>query len=431
MLSTDGWSVSSVGGMEETAHAPLSGGAEAPGSSAVRSRPRARTWTTDPAPDLLDFHRSIPGYAATRLVEVPALARELGVASVRVKEESARYGLPAFKMVGASYAVARALSARLGVTDRVLPFDELAARVEESGVSELVAATDGNHGRAVARTAALVGVPARILLPEGVSVEAIEGIRSEGAEATVLALPYDDVVARAAAEARTEGALLVQDTSWDGYEEIPAWIVEGYGTVLAETAAQIAEAGLPAPTLVTAPTGVGAFAEAVTRFARSGGFAARDGAGAGAQPQVLTVEPAAAPSLTASLMAGGPVSVATGHTIMAGLNCGTVAASSWPVLQAGVDLSTVVTDEAAAQAVRDLEALGVDAGPCGAASLAGVRLLRERGLLDDEDHVLLISTEGRAANPLPAQHRAGGTDSKVTDGRVTVGRESDFGEEEA
>lgn len=391
-------------------------------ASAVLSRPLARAWTTDPAPDLLDFHSSIPGYAATRLVELPALARELGVASVRVKEESARYGLPAFKMLGASYAIARALSARLGTADTVLPFDELAARVAETGVRELVAATDGNHGRAVARTAALVGLPARIFLPEGVSDEAVEGIRSEGAEAAVLAIAYDDVVARAAAEAQAEGSMLVQDTSWEGYEEIPAWIVEGYGTVLAEAAHQIAEAGFPAPTLVTAPTGVGAFAEAVTRFARSGGFAARDSTGAdeGVQPHVLTVEPVAAPSLAASLLAGGPVSVTTGHTIMAGLNCGTVAASSWPVLQAGVDLSAVVSDEAAAQAVRDLEAAGVDAGPCGAASLAGVRLLRERGLLDDDAHVLLISTEGRAANPLPAEHRAGGADS-----RESVGGESD------
>lgn len=408
--------------------------AEAPTTSAVRSRPAARAWTTDPAPQLLDFHRSIPGYAPTRLVELPALARELGAARVWVKEESARYGLPAFKMLGAGHAIARALSARLGA-EGVLPFDEIAARVEETGVRELVAATDGNHGRAVAHTAALVGMPARIFLPEGVSDEAIAGIRSEGAEATVLALPYDDVVAHAAQQGQAEGSLLVQDTSWEGYEEIPAWIVEGYGTVLAEAATQLVELGAPAPTLVTAPTGVGAFAEAVVRFSRSGGFAWGDGSergtvaegaeGAGCAegatdaasgadlekgPQVVTVEPVAAPSLIASLLADQPVSVNTGHTIMAGLNCGTVASSSWPVLRAGADLNAVVTDEQAAAAVRDLEALGVDSGPCGASSLAAVRVLRERGLLPEGSHILLISTEGRAANPLPEALRAGGSD---------------------
>ncbi|GAA4510163.1 pyridoxal-phosphate dependent enzyme [Brevibacterium yomogidense] len=400
--------------------------AQAPTTSAVLSRPAVRAWTTDPAPQLLDFHRSIPGYAATRLVELPALARELGAARVWVKEESARYGLPAFKMLGAAHAIARVLSVRLGAEEAVLPFDEIAARSGDTGIRELVAATDGNHGRAVAHTAALVGLPARIFLPEGVSDEAIAGIRSEGAEATVLALPYDDVVAHAAQQGQAEGSLLVQDTSWDGYEEIPAWIVEGYGTVLAEAAAQLAELDAPAPTLVTAPTGVGAFAEAVVRFSRSGGFAGGDGteggtvadgtvdAGSGATvgeaPQVVTVEPVAAPSLIASLLADQPVSVNTGHTIMAGLNCGTVASSSWPVLRAGADLNAVVTDEQAAAAVRDLEALGVDSGPCGASSLAAVRVLRERGLLPEGSHILIISTEGRAANPLPEALRAGGSD---------------------
>ena len=385
-------------------------------TSTIHARPAARTWTTEPAPQLLDFHRSIPGYAPTRLVELPALAHELGAARVWVKEESARFGLPAFKMLGAAHAIARALSARLGAAE-ALPFAEIAARIEETGVRELVAATDGNHGRAVAHTAALVGLPARIFLPVGVSEEAIAGIRSEGADATVLDLGYDDVVAHAAREAEADGSLLVQDTSWDGYEEIPAWIVEGYGTVLAEAAAQLAEAGAPAPTLVTAPTGVGAFAEAVVRFARSGGFAGAEhdrgqdgasapvvtGASAEGAPQIVSVEPETAPCLHASLVADEPVTVETGRTIMAGLNCGTVAESSWPVLRAGVDLSAVVTDAQTAAAVRDLEALGVDSGPCGASSLAAVRVLREQGLLEDGAHILLLSTEGRAANPLPEE----------------------------
>ena len=166
--------------------------------AAFLARPSARAWTTGPAPELLDFHRSIPGYAPTRLVELPPLARELGASRVWVKEESSRYGLPAFKMLGAAHAVARALSARLGVTDRPLPFDELTGRIAGTGVREIVAATDGNHGRAVAHCAALVGLPSRIFLPRGVSEQAIDGIRSEAAEVTVLDRPYDEVVAHAA-----------------------------------------------------------------------------------------------------------------------------------------------------------------------------------------------------------------------------------------
>jgi diaminopropionate ammonia-lyase len=390
---------------DQNSPAEAAAGSADPAPTAVLARPQARAWTTEAAPPLLDFHRSIPGYAPTRLIELPALARELGADRVWVKEEAARYGLPAFKMLGAGHAIARALSARLGAESResaVLPFDEIAARVQETGVRELVAATDGNHGRAVAHTAALVGLPARIFLPAGVSEEAIAGIRSEGATAIVLDLPYDDVVAHAAQQAEADGSLLVQDTSWAGYEEIPAWIVEGYGTVLTEAAAQLADAGAPAPTFVTAPTGVGAFAEAVVRFARSGGFAEVEGPGSTA-PQVVSVEPDVAACLQASLRVDEPVSVETGHTIMAGLNCGTVAASSWPVLHAGVDLSAVVTDAQTAQAVRDLEALGVDSGPCGASSLAAVRVLREKGLLEDGARILLLSTEGRAANPLPEE----------------------------
>jgi diaminopropionate ammonia-lyase len=373
----------------------------------VHSRPRARLWRTAPPADLRGFHRSVPGYAPTRLIELPQLAEELGAERVWVKEEAARYGLPAFKMLGAGYAIARALTARLegapGAPDlreasgAVLSLEEIRERISETGVCELVAATDGNHGRAVARTAAMLGLAARIFTPVGVSAEAVAAIRSEGAEVAELESDYDEVVAHAAREAEGGGSLLVQDTSWEGYEDIPAWIVDGYGTVLTEAYGQLSETGAPAPTLVTAPTGVGAFAEAVVRHSRS----LTDGAA----PHVLAVEPSAAPSLTASLLAGRPVTVETGTTIMAGLNCGTPAAASWPVLHAGVDLAAVVTDEETARAVADLEAVGVDAGPCGAASLAGVRLLHARRLLPEGARILLLSTEGRSANPLPAELR--------------------------
>lgn len=355
----------------------------------VYRNPEARRWRTTAAPDVRAFHRSLPGYARTRLVEVPEAARELGVASVHVKEEAERFGLPAFKMLGASYAVARALAERYGRND--LPgLDGLRALVADAPVA-LVAATDGNHGRAVARMARLVGLPARIHLPVGVSPSARAAIAAEGAEVIEHDAGYDDVVRRAASDAERTSALLIQDTSWDGYERIPGWIVDGYSTMLREVDEQLADAGIPAADLIVVPVGVGAFAETVVRHCHAHPAA----------PSVLSVEPDTAPAVIASLEAGRPVTVETGLTIMAGLNCGTPTASGWPVLRDGLDAAVVVTDAEAARAVADLEAWGLDSGPCGAASLAGLRALVADRPLDPATRVVLLSTEGRTANPLP------------------------------
>lgn len=344
----------------------------------------ARSWRMQGAADVVRFHECLPGYAPTRLVELPAIADELGVARVFVKEECSRLGLPAFKVLGASYAVSRALSARLGRDDAV-PLDELRARIH--GV-RLVAATDGNHGRAVAHMARLLGLRATIFTPAEISRAAKDAIEAEGARRIEMDAGYDDVVRAAAASVDDDDAVLVQDTSWDGYEEIPAWIVDGYSTLLVEADRQATDAGAPPFDVVFVPVGVGSLAEAVVRHYRSGT----------SSPSVVSVEPTAAPALLMSLHAGEPVTVPTSPTIMAGLNCGTPTAAGWPTLRNGVDRAVAVTDEEAAQAVHDLAEFGVDAGPCGAATLAGVRAL---GALPPDATVLLLSTEGRAANPLP------------------------------
>lgn len=350
----------------------------------------ARAWRTSPAPDVLAFHRSLPGYAPTRLVAAPALAHELGIATVHIKEESARFGLPAFKMLGASYAISKALATRLGLAGAP-PFDALRTRLAATGTVQLVAATDGNHGRAVARSARLLGAQARIFVPAGISAVAKDGIRSEGAELVVLDARYDDVVtAAAAAAAQRSGALLIQDTAWEGYAQIPAWIVEGYSTLLREADRQLEEAGAKGPDLVVVPMGVGSLAAAVVRHYRSGACA----------PSILGVEPVAAAALLTSLHLGRAVSIDTGDTVMAGLNCGTPTASGWATLQAGMDGALAVSDADAIRAVHDLEQLGIDAGPCGAATLAGIRSLATGRPLERAAHVVLLSTESRAANPL-------------------------------
>ncbi len=358
------------------------------------ARPEARRWRTPPlADDVAAFHATLPGYAPTPLVEVDALAAELGVGRVFVKDESARLGLPAFKILGASYAIARALSARQGTPDRALP---LSALTLAPGTA-LTAATDGNHGRAVAHIARLLGVPATISVPTGLTAPARDAITAEGATLVELDLPYDDVVAATAAAAGPD-TIVVQDTAWPGYADVPQWIVDGYATLFTEIDRQLTDAGVERLDLVAVPVGVGSLAQAAVRHYRSGARC----------PAVLTVEPEHAPAVITSLRRGAPTSVPTGHTVMAGLNCGTPSSLAWPVLAGGVDAATTVSDAAATAAMRDLERLGVDSGPCGAASLAGVRAAladRDRRAalaLGPDGVVVLLSTEGRAANPLPA-----------------------------
>lgn len=358
------------------------------------ANPQARAWVA-PALEVSprSLHRSLPGYAATPLVEVPALASELGVGRVFVKDESSRLGLPAFKILGASFAIARALSARLDAPG-VLSLEELREQFAGSALT-LTAATDGNHGRAVARVASWLGLRSVISVPPGVSAAARRAIAGEGATVIEVDLPYDDVV-RQVAQSVDEQTLLVQDTSWAGYEDIPGWIVDGYDTMLAEVDEQVAAAGAAVgPDLVVAPAGVGSFAQAVTAHYRREGH----------RPAVLVAEPDTAASVTTALTVGRIVPVATGETVMTGLNCGTVSEVAWPVLRDGLDASVTVADRQAMEAVHVLAGHGVDSGPCGAATLAALRQVvsspdrRDALGMTAEAVVVLLSTEGRAANP--------------------------------
>jgi diaminopropionate ammonia-lyase len=350
---------------------------------------RDRRGAGAPPPGVVAFHRALPGYAPTPLTEVPALAAELGVGRLLVKDESSRLGLPAFKVLGASWAVARLLAG-----DGPRDLDALRAAVARRPVT-FVTATDGNHGRAVARMAALVGASARVVLPDVVPARAGELIAAEGAAVTTVAGSYEDAVAEAAriAAAGSTGsaAELVQDTAWPGYETVPGWVVEGYATLVAEVDERLGAA----PDLVVVPVGVGSLAQAVVAHYRSDP--------AGAAPAVLAAEPERAAGLLASLRAGRPVTVATGTTVMAGLNCGTVSALAWPVLRDGLDAAVAVGEDDALRAVADLGSHGVSSGPSGAATLAAARRAltgagseeRRAALgVTPESVVVLLSTEG-------------------------------------
>ncbi|MFC8125844.1 diaminopropionate ammonia-lyase [Streptomyces sp. NPDC057302] len=356
------------------------------------ARPAARTWTCPPAPAQAQaFHASLPGYAITPLHELPSLAVELGVGRVFVKDESARLGLPAFKALGASWAVHRVLEERA------------ASGGAAAEPVTLVTATDGNHGRAVARTARLLGRRAHVFVSGGVHPAASAAIAAEGAEVTQVAGPYDEAVRRAAAAAAVgTAAVLVQDSAWPGYERVPRWIVEGYSTLFTEIDSQLAAAGARLPDLVAVPVGVGSLAQAAVTHYRS-----RPTAGEPA-PALLSVEPEAAACVIESLIRGELTSVVTGDTAMAGLNCGTPSSLAWPYLRDGLDAAVAVTDAGSARAARELAALGVSSGPCGAASLAGVRAAltgegaegRRADLgLGPAATLVLLSTEGAEANP--------------------------------
>ena len=336
----------------------------------------------------------MPSYRPTPLVELPELAAELGVGAVLVKDESDRLGLPAFKILGASWAVNCALSKRGGFDTPATGLPELRERVGNASIT-LVTATDGNHGRAVARMAQLLGLAARVYVPAGTTAKTLVAIADEGAQVVQTDLRYDDVVRAAASSTTNRPAdILIQDTAWRGYEEIPQWIVDGYSTMFDEIDAQLGER---APDLIAVPTGVGSLLQAALRHYPSTGSGRRPST----KPAVLAVEPVTAACVTASLAAAKPISVDTSQpTSMAGLNCGTVSTIAWPAIRDTLAAAAVVTDDQARAAMQRLHELGVPAGPSAAASLAGVRVVlgdasQRNALATKADSlVVLISTEG-------------------------------------
>ena len=345
---------------------------------------------------MLAFHRGLPGYAPTPLVEIPELATELGVGRVFVKDESSRFGLPSFKILGVSWAVFRALSRQVGRSPESDTIESLREAAASLPSLTLVTATDGNHGRALAHFAALLGLTSEVFVPDHLQPKAIAAIEDEGATVTRVQGSYDVAVRQAAARAEgDDSAMLIQDTAWPGYEEIPTWTVEGYSTLLVEADAQLREAGIASPDLVAVPTGVGSLLQSVLQHYRRDSLAEA--------PAVLSVEPDSAACVLASVVTGHLASVETAQTIMSGLNCESPSTLAWSVIQNGLDVAIAVTDDEAIQAMDDLTRLGVPAGPSGAAALAGVRAAlvdpARWGPLDlgPDATLLLICTEGRAS----------------------------------
>lgn len=379
---------------------------------------KARTYVADDrlaqilspasAPIVRKFHRQIPGYKISPLKSLPNLAERLGVGGIWVKDESARFNLQSFKVLGGTYAIYQLIKRRLGLESQTLPFLALTTPAIREKLKDLTfaAATDGNHGRGVAWAAEKLGVRCVIYVHKLTSEARIQSIESNGAVVKVVDGNYDDAVQQVERDARANGWEVVSDTAWEGYEDIPRWVMQGYTTLLSEVQEQFAAQGIIQPTHVFVQAGVGSLAAATIGY-----YANLFGA---ARPITMVVEPTRAACLyqSACIADGQPHSVDGAlDTIMAGLACGDPNPLAWEVLDACADVFASCPDYVAAKAMR-VYAVPLQGDPfivsgeSGAVTLGalmytmqyeGAAALRETLKLDGDSQVLLINSEGNTS----------------------------------
>lgn len=351
-----------------------------------------------------EFHASFSQYCPTPLIALHGLARKLGLKSVCVKDESKRFGLNAFKVLGGSYAVARCLAERLNQPVQGLTKSQLHNTGASTAADKItfISTTDGNHGRGLAWTARELGYPCIIYMPKGSEPTRRDNILALGAQCTITDFNYDDTVRMSWNMAQENGYVMVQDTAWEGYEQIPAWIMQGYLTLAAEILEQMQTASIR-PTHCFLQAGVGSFAAAVAAF-----LVAAMGSDA---PRIIIVEPHAANCFYQSALAGDGKARAVGgslQTLMAGLACGEPSTLAWSILKDYTTAFMSCPDYMAANGMRMLAApiegdQPIVSGESGAAGAGALHWLmchpaaadqREALGLSAEASVLLISTEG-------------------------------------
>lgn len=350
-----------------------------------------------------DFHKSFDEYSVTPLHRLENLAKHIGIKNIFLKDESYRFGLNAFKVLGGSYAIGKYLAEKLGMDISEVSFDYLRSEEvkEKLGKITFVTATDGNHGRGVAWAANQLGQKSVVYMPKGSSQIRLDNIRKEGSDASIIEGNYDDAVRLSDEMAKKHGWVVIQDTAWEGYEDIPTWIMQGYGTLIHESMEQLLEYGVEKPTHVLLQAGVGSFAGSVQGY-----LAAKFGED---RPITLVVEPDDAPCLYNSSLTGER-EIVTGAmpTIMAGLACGEPNTISWEVLRDYSDGYLSCPDYVAARGMRILAAPlkgdpQVVSGESGSVGIGVISLfmereeykeLREELKLDENSVVLVISTEG-------------------------------------
>ena len=358
-------------------------------------------YTLQQAEAVREFHRSFPMYAPTPLAALPETAKALGVGEIYVKNESHRFGLNAFKVLGGSYAIGNYLANRLGRPLSETGYDVLTSPEtrEKLGDITFITATDGNHGRGVAWTASTLGQKSVVHMPKGSVAERLNNIRLAGAEADIIDGNYDDAVRLSRKEAEEKGWVIVQDTSWPGYEQIPAKIMQGYCTMGLEAYDQLPQK----PTHIFLQAGVGSMAGTIAAL-----FASAYGED---RPRVIIVEPNNADCFYRTAEADdGKTHIVTGEmqTIMAGLACGEPCGLAWDILKDYADHFIAFPDWAAAKGMRILGnpmggddrivsgESGASAFGCMAAILTEPELagLKQELGLDETSRVLFFSTEG-------------------------------------
>ena len=352
------------------------------------------------------FHESFPQYSVTPLAQLKGMAEYLGLGSLFVKDESYRFGLNAFKVLGGSFAMARYIAGQLGKDVSEVDYNYLTGDKlkEEFGQATFFTATDGNHGRGVAWAANRLGQKAVVLMPKGSVQSRFNNIAKEGAQVSIEEVNYDECVRRANAMAeKTEHGVMVQDTAWEGYEDIPAWIMQGYGTMASEAAQQLKEAGVDRPTHIFIQAGVGSLAGAVQGY-----FANlfHD-----CEPTVVVMEAQAADCLYQGAKAGdGDIRIVDGDlsTIMAGLACGEPNIISWDILKNHSAFFVSCPDWVSAKGMRmlgapvkgDPQVISGESGAVGMGLIATLMTepeyaeLKQAIGLDENSRVLMFSTEG-------------------------------------
>ena len=353
-----------------------------------------------------EFHKSFPQYSITPLAKLDGMAEGLGLGGLFVKDESYRFGLNAFKVLGGSFAMARYIASEMGRDVSEMTYDYLTSEKfrEEFGQATFFTATDGNHGRGVAWAANKLGQKAVVHMPKGSTQTRFDNIAKEGAKVTIEEVNYDDCVRMAAAEAEaTPHGVVVQDTAWEGYEEIPAWIMQGYGSMAGEAAEQLREVSVNRPTHVFVQAGVGSLAGAVVGYFTN--LYPEN------PPKFVVMEAGAAACLYKGAVAGdGDPRIVGGdlQTIMAGLACGEPNIIGWDILRNHVSAFVSCPDWVAAKGMRMLAApvkgdpkvISGESGAVGMGVISTImendeyKELRDALELNRDSKVLMFSTEG-------------------------------------
>lgn len=352
------------------------------------------------------FHKSFPQYTVTPLARLDGMAGRLGLGGLFVKDESYRFGLNAFKVLGGSFAMARYIAEEMGRDVSEMSYDYLTSQTfrDEFGQATFFTATDGNHGRGVAWAANKLGQKAVVHMPKGSTRTRFDNIAKEGAQVTIEEVNYDDCVRMAAAEAAaTPHGVVVQDTAWDGYEKIPSWIMQGYGSMACEAAQQLRQMSVNRPTHIFVQAGVGSLASAMVGYFTN--LFPND------PPRFIIMEAAAADCLYQGALAndGAPRIVGGDlQTIMAGLACGEPNTIGWDILRNHATAFLSCPDWVSAKGMRMLGApvqgdprvISGESGAVGMGVISTImeddayRELREALELDRNSQVLMFSTEG-------------------------------------